>query len=302
MVTQCSVTVQLRGFLQEHGWLDAAVLRRAPRHPAPTRAEWKDWCNVWPMAWKPPPAITLDATGVSLISHCVTAVSHSHCMFRSQVGGSCAVSSSVASGKVATDFAVTFFHSKLSECFAGSLTLDEKTMMTRFIREVSSAANKAGMDNAALIVNPDTQGVVALELDAQSSHPLHHAVMQALDAVAKGCLEQRSVHTNGDGAVEPQPKRIRSQDDETSTAASACNNAQHNSYCSYDEPYLCKGLDCYIVHEPCVMCAMALTHSRIRRVHFAKKDPSGALGGAFRLHGKAGLNHRLQVYHVKLPD
>lgn len=172
--------------------------------------------------------------------------------------------------------------------------------MSRFMRTVCSTANNAGMDNAALIVHPDTHDVVALELDAQGSHPLHHAVMQALDAVANGYLAQKSAHA--DGPVEPQCKRIRRLDDENVAAGDACNHAQ-NSLCSpYEQPYLCKGYDCYVVHEPCVMCAMALTHSRVRRILFAKKDPSGgALGGAFRLHSHAALNHRLQVYHVQPP-
>ena len=63
------------------------------------------------------------------------------------------------------------------------------------------------------------------------------------------------------------------------------------------KPYLCTGYDCYIVHEPCAMCAMALVHSRIRRVIYCVPDQQhGALGGSFRLHGQKSLNHHYQVY------
>ena len=63
------------------------------------------------------------------------------------------------------------------------------------------------------------------------------------------------------------------------------------------KPYLCTGYDCYTVHEPCAMCAMALVHSRIRRVIYCVPDlQHGALGGSFRLHGQKSLNHHYQVY------
>lgn len=242
---------------------------------------------MWPMAWKPPPPNTLDTTGAhhttQLLLFCIQSV------------GDCSTSPvAVLQVSMAPQFIVT------SAC-AGSLQQEEKGEMTRYMREVCSAANKSGMDNAALIVNPDTQDVVALEVDAQASHPLHHAVMQALDAVATGYLAQSDTLENGNGAGEPQSKRMRTPDDENGAATSACNMPQHSLCESSDQPYLCKGYDCYVVCEPCVMCAMALTHSRIRRVLYAKTDPSGALGGAIRLHGQAGLNHRLQVYHVQLP-
>ncbi|BDA43446.1 probable inactive tRNA-specific adenosine deaminase-like p at C-terminar half [Coccomyxa sp. Obi] len=67
------------------------------------------------------------------------------------------------------------------------------------------------------------------------------------------------------------------------------------------KPYLCTGYDCYTVREPCAMCAMALVHSRVRRVIYCVPDEQfGALGGAFRLHGQRSLNHHYQVYRCHL--
>src|SRR4051812_26923783 len=54
--------------------------------------------------------------------------------------------------------------------------------------------------------------------------------------------------------------------------------------------------DLYVTKEPCVMCAGALVHVRIRRVIFGCDDPrSGAAGGIMNLLQHPGLNHRCDI-------
>jgi tRNA(adenine34) deaminase len=54
--------------------------------------------------------------------------------------------------------------------------------------------------------------------------------------------------------------------------------------------------DLYVTKEPCVMCAGALVHVRIRRVIFGCSDPrSGAAGGFINLLQHPALNHHCEI-------
>jgi tRNA(adenine34) deaminase len=54
--------------------------------------------------------------------------------------------------------------------------------------------------------------------------------------------------------------------------------------------------DLYVTKEPCVMCAGALVHVRIRRVIFGCADPrSGGAGGMINLLQHPALNHRSEI-------
>ena len=54
--------------------------------------------------------------------------------------------------------------------------------------------------------------------------------------------------------------------------------------------------DLYVTKEPCVMCAGALVHVRMRRVVFGCSDPrSGAAGGMINLLQHPALNHHCEI-------
>lgn len=63
-------------------------------------------------------------------------------------------------------------------------------------------------------------------------------------------------------------------------------------------PYLCTGYDVYLTDEPCSMCAMALVHSRARRIFFHKSNAKGAVKTLTKLHTIKALNHHYEVFQI----
>ncbi|HVL09415.1 MAG TPA: tRNA adenosine(34) deaminase TadA [Burkholderiaceae bacterium] len=54
--------------------------------------------------------------------------------------------------------------------------------------------------------------------------------------------------------------------------------------------------DVYVTLEPCVMCAGAMLHARVRRVVYGAPDPkTGACGSVLDLFAEARLNHHTTV-------
>jgi tRNA(adenine34) deaminase len=61
--------------------------------------------------------------------------------------------------------------------------------------------------------------------------------------------------------------------------------------------YRLAGTTLYVTLEPCVMCASAIVHARVKRVVFGAWDPrAGAAGSIIDLFALQGLNHRVDVF------
>jgi tRNA-specific adenosine deaminase 3 len=64
--------------------------------------------------------------------------------------------------------------------------------------------------------------------------------------------------------------------------------------------YLCTGLDVYCYGEPCVMCAMAMVHSRAERLFYIERNPEfGGIESQAQIHGNPRINHRYRAFRVR---
>ncbi len=147
----------------------------------------------------------------------------------------------------------------------------------------AKAGNEFGMKAVgAVVVDPVRESIIAVGHDCRGEHPLHHAVMVCVDLVAQS-------QGGGCYCFDRYPAcRFTPQ---TSDTVEKGPDAEVSP-----QPYICTGYDLYVTREPCVMCAMALLHSRIGRVFYGTASADGALGTKYKIHAQKDLNHRFEVY------
>ena len=156
----------------------------------------------------------------------------------------------------------------------------------------------------AVVVDPKLGSVVSVGYNESDENPCKHACMVAVDNVAV---------SQGGGTWRWKPETVT--DDGLNTGGIPRNVlvALRAKYTNVkfgatpfktketlenpeDGPYLCTGYYVYVTHEPCIMCAMALVHSRMKRVFYGVKVKEGGLGSTCKIHTINNLNHHFEVF------
>lgn len=194
----------------------------------------------------------------------------------------------------------------LEEASHGGGVSDEEKLrigsyMCRAVEAAQKNQDRGGKGIGAVVVDRESGNVLAVGTDqtGEKGGPLLHACMVAIDIVAR---------QQGGGAyaclvgleTEQQPKKhsVTKKDGEQKgfERERQKRTKENSGQCTGELPYLCTGYDVYVTHEPCIMCSMALLHSRVSCVYYGCPSPGGALGTFYRLHCHPGLNHKFLVF------
>ncbi|WBW71199.1 tRNA specific adenosine deaminase subunit Tad3 [Schizosaccharomyces osmophilus] len=137
-------------------------------------------------------------------------------------------------------------------------------VLNDLIQAAFVSQSKGQIGCAAAVYDHTSRTVLSVSIDERnaSRNPVDHCAMRAINLVAAGERERRKL--------------------------------PHESS---EERYLCRGLTVLMTHEPCVMCSMALLHSRIFRLIYCQQQSlTGGIESLYGIHWRAELNHRYLAY------
>jgi len=125
------------------------------------------------------------------------------------------------------------------------------------------------------------------------------AIEQARAAVAAGEVPVGAVLVHAEAIIAAGHNTPIASHDPTAHAEMAALRAGGQALGSYR----LTDTTLYVTLEPCVMCAAAMVHARVRRLVFGAWDPrAGAAGSVIDVFALPGLNHRVDVFGGVLMD
>jgi len=119
------------------------------------------------------------------------------------------------------------------------------------------------------------------------------ALAQARAAAASGEVPVGAVLVRGEQIIAARHNAPIASHDPTAHAEIAVLRAAGRALGSYR----LTDTTLYVTLEPCVMCAAAVVHARVRRLVFGAWDPrAGGAGSITNVFALPGLNHRVDVF------
>ncbi|XP_066142924.1 probable inactive tRNA-specific adenosine deaminase-like protein 3 [Euwallacea fornicatus] len=149
--------------------------------------------------------------------------------------------------------------------------------------------------SGVVIVDPKIDSAVAFGFSDTQNNPCKHPPMVAIDNVAKTQSGNTADQLDLSGFHPELLNYVKIKFPDAIFGASKFKR-KNELIEPTDGPYLCTGYYAYCTHEPCIMCAMGLVHSRINRVFYGVSSSNGGLGTLCKIHTVKNLNHHYEVF------
>ncbi|KAF3956526.1 hypothetical protein CMV_018356 [Castanea mollissima] len=283
----------------------SAFITKVCKFPASSKEEWEEQCKLWPTSYHPP---TYNIDGITGFNEEDSQSVFSFMRFAVELAKS--GDGSVTNAAVIVDPSVKqVIASARDEICSWNIPTNNQTSSFK----QPDTWNSINYVLVPLVLYPWRWSEQELYMPKSSCwHPLRHAAIVVIESSAArdrqlfpdlGENEHKSfeldhVHSSTSSPAKRQKVNLENVEDteKLDTLTEGCHSVAAR-------PYLCTGYDIYLVWEPCIMCAMALVHQRIRRIFYAFPNPNaGALGSVHRLQGEKSLNHHYAVFRVLLPE
>ncbi|KAL0323640.1 UNVERIFIED_CONTAM: tRNA-specific adenosine deaminase TAD3 [Sesamum angustifolium] len=277
------------------------LTRTVCKHAASTKEEWEEQCKLWPTSFHPPTYNVDGITGFSEedSSTVFNFMKLAVCMAKS---GTSVVNAAVIVDPSTRQVVASSCDQVLS-CYAprentskgscssnqaeGSSEFDATKLEKDPILTVKASNEAKQSYKDVCCLHPWGWLEQQSQVGPDSWHPLRHAAIVAIEnSAARDRLlfpvsgqspdfsqEDYKVFSPADSPLKRQKINTNVKHDEI------MDHHRNGLQCDSIRPYLCTGYDIYSVWEPCIMCAMAIVHQRIRRVFYSFPNPNdGALG------------------------
>ena len=166
-----------------------------------------------------------------------------------------------------------------------------------FIEVCKFLSNELKGVGVGIAVNPYNNRIIAFGYNKTNISPVQHESMDLIDQVA--VTQSGGVWSKQhDNYYEKLSQKVTAKFDVEFGESQFEKSLSSDDNLSKFGPYLCTGYSIYLLNEPCLMCSMALIHSRAKRIFYHQQRSHGALGSITKLHTNKNLNHRYEVFHV----